>query len=226
MSAIKKILRILGYLLAGIIVLVVATVIVVRVNREDIVQYKKEKFNKLSEGTHEYIIAGYHFMIPGKYLSHNFRRRPGKVAGILLEAEMPDMRPWKPDPDYRVNNTNVDRVSFDLQIRHGSEKPFKEYVPIGYEKNTRQVLPNGWIRYDSENKSSDQDFFYLKDLGTPIASFMYCDLPGTIPNPGCQVFTNFNDRIRMGISFRLSRWQDWEEIEAKLRSKTNEFMIK
>ena len=222
----KKILRVLGYLLAGIIVLGVAVVITVRVNREDIVQYKKEKFDKLSEGSHEYIIAGYHFMIPGGYLSHNFRRYPGKVNGILLETEMPDMRPWKPDLDYRVNNRNPDRIRFNLQVRRSTERSFKEYIPLGYEKNTRQVLPNGWIRYDSEKKSSNQEYLYLKNLGTPIAGRMYCDLPGTVPNPGCKVFTKYNDKISLGMSFRMSRWQDWEEIEAKVRLKINEFMTK
>lgn len=186
---------------------------------------KKAEFGNLSEGLHDYYVAGHHFKVPGEYLSPNLRYRPGKATGLWLEGKMPFLSPRIPDPDYRFNNTDPDRVSFKLFTKNEPGKPIIESPSPRVIENSRTVLDNGWIRYEENMGRGSLNFLYYRELNTVMSSRMRCDQHRAGRNSSCEIISNYNNELELNIDFRLSRWEEWEEIERLAKSKFDEFYL-
>ncbi|MDG1708108.1 MAG: hypothetical protein P8H03_05065 [Emcibacteraceae bacterium] len=187
--------------------------------RDEIRQSKIDDFKAISIGIHDYEVEGVRFRVPGPYLSHYFRFKPGKARVLRLEASMPDLRPRPAINNSRFDVADPDRITFQVakKLRSG---PMVEFVPVSYDKETRLITPEGWVRYED-----DVGFYlYYKGLQTPEASKMRCSFAERVINPGCHVTYYLSEKLEVNITFLLSRVHDWVDVENKVRTKLNEFI--
>ncbi len=186
---------------------------------DDIQEWRKGEFNALSEGVHEYEVEGVRFRVQGEYLSPYYRLHPGKVRVLRLESSMPNMMPRSRKMDPGLDVGDSDRIRFDISKR-AKEGVMTEFVPVSYQDSLRKITSEGWVSY-----RNDLGFLYYKDLGSNNASRMRCDYVDRVPNPGCHVTFYLLDGLEVNINFLLSERQKWLEIEDKVRTKLNEFII-
>ena len=200
----------------------------IRVIFEDELELRSiKKDDEFISNVRIYELAGYKFKIPGAYFDPLRQSRTRKVRALRLEGKMPNLSARKSSPDYHVNNVDPNKIDFSIYkvSPSSSLNPMNEFVTVSDDANSRIVLDNGWIRYKDDGGLRSEAYTYYKDLGAPTASRMRCDHRLTIPNPSCGVKYMLNDELEVNIRFRISREFDWEDIEQKVRSRINEFMI-
>jgi len=228
--------RLMGYALAGILGLVIIGGLLLKYSPPD-EERLKEREKRRAEylaGYQEYTVAGHRFRVPRKYIPPNVVLFGGagpyvdytkpKTDSLYLYALFPDLRPWRDDEAAYKKIGGREAVDFGIH-KDNTPGPFDERVLLGYDESSKKILSNGWTRYESVSAEPRKNFLYYKGLGTPTASFMTCNTYyPDLPNPGCHVSFYINDEISGSITFRLSHYENWEEIETKVRAKINEFM--